>query len=90
VKKTGCEISNQSLFFLFGKLSIGIGIPKDEIPYLFEKFSRGKDVGRLNAGGTGLGLHVGIKMIEELHGRIWIESEGAGKGSTFFVELPVG
>ncbi|MFA6485212.1 MAG: ATP-binding protein [Parcubacteria group bacterium] len=78
-----------------GKLTVavsdtGIGIPKDEIPYLFEKFSRGKDVSRLNAGGTGLGLHVGIKMIEELHGRIWIESAGTGKGSTFFVELPVG
>lgn len=66
----------------------GIGIPKDEIPYLFEKFSRGKDVSRLNAGGTGLGLHVGIKMIEELKGRIWVESEGTGRGSTFFVELP--
>jgi signal transduction histidine kinase len=68
----------------------GIGIPKDEMPYLFEKFSRGKDTSRLNAAGTGLGLHVGVKMIQELKGRIWVESEGAGKGSTFFVELPVG
>jgi signal transduction histidine kinase len=68
----------------------GIGVPKDEMPYLFEKFSRGKDISRLNAGGTGLGLHVGVKMIEELHGRLWVESEGEGKGSTFFIELPVG
>ncbi|HLN18976.1 MAG TPA: ATP-binding protein [Patescibacteria group bacterium] len=66
----------------------GIGIPQEEIPYLFEKFSRGKNISRLNAGGTGLGLHVGIKMIQELKGRIRVESEGAGKGSTFFVELP--
>jgi signal transduction histidine kinase len=68
----------------------GIGVPKEELPYLFEKFSRGKDINRLNTGGTGLGLHVGKKMIEALHGKIIIESEGANKGSTFIVEVPVG
>lgn len=67
----------------------GIGVPKDELPYLFAKFSRGKDTLRLNTGGTGLGLHVGQRMIEELHGKIWVESAGKDKGSTFFVELPV-
>ena len=34
----------------------GIGVPKTELPYLFAKFSRGKDISRLNTGGTGLGL----------------------------------
>lgn len=67
----------------------GIGVPKNEIPYLFAKFSRGKDINRLNTGGTGLGLHVGKRMMEELKGMIWVESEGEGKGSTFFVEVPV-
>ena len=67
----------------------GIGIPKEEVPYLFEKFSRGKDISRLNTGGTGLGLHVGRKMVEALHGTLWVESEGEGKGSTFFIEVPV-
>jgi signal transduction histidine kinase len=66
----------------------GIGVPKEEMPYLFDKFSRGKDITRLNTGGTGLGLHVGKRMIEALHGSIWIESEGAGKGSTFYIEVP--
>jgi signal transduction histidine kinase len=67
----------------------GIGIPQEELPYLFAKFSRGKDVGRLNAVGTGLGLHVGKSMVEAMGGRILAESEGAGKGSTFIVEVPV-
>jgi len=67
----------------------GIGVPKEEIPYLFAKFSRGKDTSRLNAAGTGLGLHVGKRMIEALQGRILVESEGQDKGSTFIVEVPI-
>lgn len=68
----------------------GIGIPETEMPYLFAKFSRGKDTGRLTAPGTGLGLHVSRSMVEALHGRVWAESEGDKKGSTFIIELPAG
>ncbi len=67
----------------------GIGVPAEEIPYLFSKFSRGKDVSRLNVSGTGLGLYVGRSMIEANGGKIWLESEGAGKGSRFIIEVPV-
>jgi signal transduction histidine kinase len=67
----------------------GIGIPKEEIPYLFRKFSRGKDVSRLHVGGTGLGLYVGKAIAEAHHGQTWVESDGAGKGSRFIIEIPV-
>jgi signal transduction histidine kinase len=67
----------------------GIGIPPDELPYLFSKFSRGKDTTRLHATGTGLGLYVGKFMIEAHQGKIWAESDGQDKGSRFIVELPV-
>jgi signal transduction histidine kinase len=67
----------------------GIGIPATELPYLFSKFSRGKDVSRLNTGGTGLGLYVGKSMIEANGGKIWAESAGEGKGSRFIIEIPV-
>ncbi|EKD59046.1 MAG: PAS/PAC sensor signal transduction histidine kinase [uncultured bacterium] len=67
----------------------GIGIPKEEIPYLFKKFSRGKDVSRLNVGGTGLGLYVGKAIAEAHHGQVWVESEGDKKGSSFIIEIPV-
>jgi len=67
----------------------GIGIPQTELPYLFAKFSRGKDTGRLNASGTGLGLYVCKQMIEKSGGIIWVESDGDAKGSRFIVELPI-
>jgi signal transduction histidine kinase len=68
----------------------GIGVPKEEMSYLFEKFSRGKDINRLNTGGTGLGLFVGRKMIEGNGGKVWVESGGKDKGSRFIIELPIG
>ncbi|MEI7621894.1 MAG: ATP-binding protein, partial [Candidatus Moraniibacteriota bacterium] len=67
----------------------GIGVPKDEIPNLFKKFSRGKDVSRLHAGGTGLGLYVGKAIAQAHHGQVWVESAGAGLGSQFIIEIPI-
>lgn len=67
----------------------GMGVPDTELPYLFSKFSRGKDTSRLHVTGTGLGLYVGKSMIEAQHGRIYVESEGSGKGAKFIIELPV-
>lgn len=67
----------------------GIGVPADEIQHLFKKFSRGKDTGRLHATGTGLGLYVAKNIIEAHHGKVWVESDGEGKGSKFIIELPI-
>ena len=67
----------------------GIGIPATELPYLFVKFSRGKDTGRLNVSGTGLGLYVAKNIVEAHHGRVWAESDGDGLGSRFIMELPI-
>lgn len=65
----------------------GIGIPHKDIPRLFEKFSRVHFVSSVNTEGTGLGLFVARKIVEAHNGKIWGESKGIGKGSTFFVEL---
>lgn len=67
----------------------GIGISKETMQCLFVKFSRGKDVSKVYTDGIGLGLYVGKNMIEAQGGRLWAESEGRGKGATFFVEFPV-
>ena len=74
---------------LFSIQDTGIGISDDEKVVLFEKFSRGKDVGKMHTEGTGLGLYLSVKMIGAHQGKIWVESEGKGKGSTFYFELPV-
>lgn len=67
----------------------GMGISEDEIGNLFKKFSRGSNADQLAAGGIGLGIYVGRKIIEAHQGKIWAESPGVGQGSTFIVELPI-
>jgi len=66
----------------------GVGIPKEVLPKLFEKFVRADDAGKTNISGTGLGLYVAKQIVEGLGGKIWAESEGKNKGSTFFIEFP--
>jgi signal transduction histidine kinase len=65
----------------------GSGIPKEDIPHLFQKFYRVDNSATRTIGGTGLGLFICRKIVELYHGRIWVESE-LGKGSTFFINLP--
>jgi signal transduction histidine kinase len=65
----------------------GIGIPKEELPYIFDDFysgTPGADAER----GSGLGLAITKRIIEAHHGMISVESE-LGKGSTFIIKLPV-
>jgi len=75
---------------IFSIQDTGIGIPEKEKVTLFEKFSRGKGVSKLHTEGTGLGLYLAAKLVEAHQGRIWAESEGEGKGSTFYFELGAG
>lgn len=67
----------------------GVGIPSEVMPKLFGKFVRAKNANEVNVMGTGLGLFVAKQFVEAHHGRIWAESLGQGKGSTFRVELPL-
>ncbi len=64
----------------------GLGIPKAEQQYLFTRFFRAHNVS--NVQGTGLGLTIVKRYLDLLGGHIYFESE-EGKGTTFFVELPV-
>ena len=66
----------------------GIGISIEERKKLFERFVRGKGGSHVSASGSGLGLYIAKKIVDDHHGRIWAESEGLGKGSTFIVTLP--
>lgn len=79
--------ANQADKALISISDTGVGIHPDVIPKLFQKFTRAPDASQTNILGTGLGLYVARKMIEAHNGRIWAESAGQGKGSTFFIEL---
>ncbi|HEV7239590.1 MAG TPA: ATP-binding protein [Thermoanaerobaculia bacterium] len=66
----------------------GIGIPKDEIPQLFERFHRARNVSSRYYGGLGLGLYIARAIIEAHDGSISVQSV-EGSGSTFTMRLPV-
>ncbi|HYC83375.1 MAG TPA: HAMP domain-containing sensor histidine kinase [Candidatus Paceibacterota bacterium] len=65
----------------------GIGIAPETLPKLFEKFIRADEAGQTNIKGTGLGLYVAKQIMEGHNGRLWAESEGEGKGATFYAEF---
>lgn len=65
----------------------GIGIPKNDLPRIFEEFFRASNAKQLERDGTGLGLFIAKQIIELNNGKIWLESE-EGKGTTFYIELP--
>lgn len=65
----------------------GTGLTPETMNKLFNKFVRADGAGQANVAGTGLGLYVAKQIVEAHGGRIWAESEGEGKGSTFSFEL---
>lgn len=67
----------------------GVGMDKDAIEEVFEKFIRARNANKVNVSGTGLGLYVAKKMAEGMGGTITADSEGEGKGSVFTFELPL-
>jgi signal transduction histidine kinase len=66
----------------------GLGIPFAEQRRVFEKFYRLDPNMNRGVGGTGLGLYICRELVRRMEGRIWVESAGLGRGSTFNVELP--
>ncbi len=74
---------------LVGVEDQGMGIPKDHLHKVFDKFHRVNNEDNRKIYGTGLGLYLVKHLIETVHmGKIWVESE-VGKGSTFLFRIPV-
>ena len=65
----------------------GIGIARDEISHIFQKFYRVDNRDTREIGGTGLGLYLVKQRVEAMNGRIWAESE-VGKGTKFIILMP--
>ncbi len=73
-------VKEQSGDFLFSVSDTGNGIPKEDIPHLFKRFSQGTS--RKRSTGTGLGLYLSRQIVEAHGGKIWLESK-INKGSEF-------
>ncbi len=79
------EVKNKIQFFIS---DTGIGIPSVNLPYIFDRFTQGfEENEKQNFGGTGLGLAVSKKIVEQMGGNIWVESI-YGEGSQFYFTVP--
>ena len=78
-------------FYIISVKDNGIGITEEEKSLLFKQFGKierygmGWDIG---IEGSGLGLYMSKKIIELHGGKMWVESEGRNKGSTFYFSVP--
>lgn len=78
--KINIEVKEQDGDIIFSVADNGNGIPKEDIPHLFKRFSQGTSKKRST--GTGLGLYLSRQIIEAHGGKIWLESK-LNKGSEF-------
>jgi len=65
----------------------GIGIPADLLANIFESFNQASAIATYKFGGTGLGLSIVAKIVNQMDGKIHVESE-EGKGTSFILEIP--
>ncbi len=85
------ELKEEKRHILVSISDTGIGIPEEEYEKIFEKFYTvgGKSLTR-ESERMGLGLSIAKGLVEAHRGKIWVKSEGEGKGSTFYFTLPKG
>ncbi len=81
----GCMSGTQG--FTFFVSDTGLGIPDNEKELIFERFYQIEKYQTQSRSGTGLGLSIVRSIVQQMGGKIWLESE-VGKGSTFFVFIP--
>ncbi|KKU03708.1 MAG: PAS/PAC sensor signal transduction histidine kinase, partial [Candidatus Giovannonibacteria bacterium GW2011_GWA2_45_21] len=74
---------------LFSVSDTGVGMSKGELDGIFKRFSRGESGSKVNTSGLGLGLYLAKRIVTDHGGEIWATSDGPGKGSTFWVRVPV-
>ncbi len=86
--KAAVEVEGKNGMIRFRVRDSGIGIARDQLEQIFQAFYQ-VDGGHTRAfGGTGLGLSIARELVELHQGRIWAESEGQNRGSTFVFEFP--
>ncbi|HVE49118.1 MAG TPA: response regulator, partial [Casimicrobiaceae bacterium] len=73
----------------FAVRDTGIGLAQESMSRLFESFSQADSSTTRKYGGTGLGLAISRRLAELMGGRMWAQSDGAGKGATFAFTIRV-
>lgn len=83
-----CDTTTGDLVLKFSVVDSGIGIPKDKLETIFDKFSQADSSTTRKYGGTGLGLAISKKIVHVLLGELGVRST-IGLGSTFWFSIPV-
>jgi signal transduction histidine kinase/CheY-like chemotaxis protein len=86
--EVGMTCAQDDAFLNVAVYDTGIGIPAEERDAIFEKFYQVSSASKEGRAGTGLGLTITKRLVEQHGGRIWVESE-SGAGSRFQITLPV-
>jgi len=73
---------------LFSVKDNGVGVDSKDMNKLFQPFSQIQNMYQHKSGGTGLGLAISKGIIESQNGKIWAESEGKNKGTSFYFTVP--
>ncbi|MBI2450941.1 MAG: hypothetical protein HYV52_01215 [Parcubacteria group bacterium] len=79
--------NNKTKKLIISIQDFGIGIAKDEIPNIFQKFFRSQRAALMHTRGSGIGLFLAKTIIDHHSGRLSFESEGIDKGTKFILEL---
>ena len=85
----GIFVHNKKKKIFVDIIDTGIGMSKETIEEMFEKFERAHNANKINVMGTGLGLYIARKMAREMKGDVTAISKGEGEGSTFTLTLPL-
>jgi len=86
--KVKIRIMKEKKFIHFEIEDNGVGIPKEDQKFIFQKFFRASNVLRYKTQGTGLGLYISKAIIERSGGKIGFKSQ-EGVGTTFWFKLPI-
>lgn len=85
--KVSVAVKNNCVFLSVA--DAGIGIPQEQQKKIFSKFFRGKNAKEFVTSGSGLGLYIVKNVVHKHRGHIWFSST-IGKGTTFYISLPIG
>ena len=76
-------------FLILSVSDNGIGVSRRDRSYIFKSFYRSHDARLAYTEGMGLGLYTAKAIVKKHHGKIWFNSKGVGKGSTFYLALRI-